>query len=190
MHLAPVLLMALPAAVGDLPTPCAPPQWADHWVNLLPNKDVTVGTSLLKDVHGNPNFCRSHYLHRPAWNRFLVLLCSLSIKDTSVLFLLIQHLNSFVLKRNYELYFEWSRVGSADTGSLLCQPASGNMSPSSKRYTAFKLPFCNYFQRWHRVSACQVSVRFAKPIYDLSPLFHQDRTVKNVLMTKIWVTDT
>ena len=35
----------------------------------------------------------------------------------------------FGFRGNYELYFELSRLGSADSGSLLCQPVSGNMRP-------------------------------------------------------------
>ena len=35
----------------------------------------------------------------------------------------------FGLRKNYELYFGLSRLGLADSGSLLCQPVSGNMRP-------------------------------------------------------------
>ena len=35
----------------------------------------------------------------------------------------------FGFRGNYELYFELSRLGSADRDSLLCQPVSGNMRP-------------------------------------------------------------
>ena len=35
----------------------------------------------------------------------------------------------FGLRKNYELYFGLSRLGLADSGSLLCQPVSGKMRP-------------------------------------------------------------
>ena len=35
----------------------------------------------------------------------------------------------FGLRKNHELYFGLSRLGLADSGSLLCQPVSGNMRP-------------------------------------------------------------
>ena len=35
----------------------------------------------------------------------------------------------FGFRGNYELYFELSRLGSADSGSQLCQLVSGNKRP-------------------------------------------------------------
>ena len=37
----------------------------------------------------------------------------------------------FEFQKDKELYFESSRVGSADTGSLLCRLVSGNMNPKT-----------------------------------------------------------
>ena len=60
VHLVPMLLLALLAAVGDLVAPGASLQGADCRVRLLPTKNITVGTSPLKGSHLRHPSCHSH----------------------------------------------------------------------------------------------------------------------------------
>ena len=62
VHLVPVLLLALLAAVGDLVAPSAPLQGADLWVHLLPVEDFAIRAAVAKEIrtrfrrHQHKNF--------------------------------------------------------------------------------------------------------------------------------------
>ena len=46
----------------------------------------------------------------------------------------------FEFRRKYELYFESSKLGSAESGSLLYQPVSGNMSQNVSKTSKKSCP--------------------------------------------------
>ena len=50
---------------------------------------------------------------------------------------------SFEFQKDKELYFDSSRVGSADPGSLLCRLVSGNMNPKTYKRSFYKAHFRN-----------------------------------------------
>ena len=59
----------------------------------------------------------------------------------------------FGFRGNYELYFELSRLGSADSGSLLCQPVSGNMTPIGQTEISMSVAFPTHV--WKMANICK-----------------------------------